>query len=263
MGESTVGPGPTRAPIRKAPPLQVIWVIAWRHIKESLHNRSTYLMAGFYLLVPLGLVLFTLRPLLLAAETETALQQAGGLMAFYLLMAGLLPCTWSVGIAAGAFAAEKEQGSLTPLLATPASNTSIFAGKVAGAVFPALTLSLSNILVYLVAIALLFGPAALGLLPVKFSLLMLALLPAMSLLGAGLSSMISARVNTEQVANQYGSLILTLITVGLFFLVLRVAAWGLAAFAGAVALIFAVAVAIILISARTWRREEVMARRDA
>ena len=55
----------------------------------------------------------------------------------------------------------------------------------------------------------------------------------------------------------------TTITVGLFFLVLRVAAWGLAAFAGAVALIFAVAVAIILISARTWRREEVMARRDA
>jgi ABC-type Na+ efflux pump permease subunit len=187
------------------------------------------------LLVP-PLVLFTLRPVLLAAETETAVQQAGGLMAFYLLMAGLLPCTWSVGIAAGAFAAEKEQGSLTPLLATPASNTSIFAGKVAGAVLPALTLSLSNIVVYLVAIALLFGPASLGLLPVTFSLLVLALLPATSLLGAGLSSMISARVNTEQVATQYSSLILTAITLGLFFLVIRVTAWGLAAFAGAVAL---------------------------
>jgi ABC-type Na+ efflux pump permease subunit len=263
MGELTTGYAPSRAPIRKAPPLQVIWVIAWRHIKESLHNRSTYLMAAFYLLVPLGLVLFTLRPVLRAAETEFAAQRAGGLMAFYLLMAGLLPCTWSVGIAAGAFAAEKEQGSLTPLLATPASNTSIFTGKVVGAVFPALTLSLSNIIVYLVAIALLFGPASLALLPVGFSLLMLALLPAMSLLGAGLSSTISARVNTEQVANQYGSLILTIITVGLFLLVLRVAAWGLAAFAGAVALIFTVSVVLILISARTWRREEVMARRDA
>jgi ABC-type Na+ efflux pump permease subunit len=243
--------------------LQVIWAIAWRHIKESLHNRSTYLMAAFYLLLPLGLVLFNLRPELLAAETESAGQEAGGRMAFYLLMAGLLPCTWSVGIAAGAFAAEKEQGSLTPLLATPASNTSIFAGKVAGAVLPALTLSLSNIVAYLVAIALLFGPAALGLLPAGLSFLMVALLPATALLGAGLSSMISARVNTEQVAMQYGSLILTVITVGLFFLVLRVAAWGLAAFAGAVALVFTVSVAIILISARTWRREEVMARRDA
>jgi ABC-type Na+ efflux pump permease subunit len=168
-----------------------------------------------------------------------------------------------VGIAAGAFAAEKEQGSLTPLLATPASNTSIFAGKVVGAVVPALTLSLINIVAYLIAIALLFRPAALGLLPAEFSLLMLALLPAMSLLGAGLSSMISARVNTEQTATQYGSLILTVITVGLFFLVLRVSAWGMAALAGAVALVFIVSVAIILISAHTWRREEVMARRDA
>jgi ABC-2 type transport system permease protein len=263
MGELAAGHAPARPPIRKAPPLQVIWVIAWRHIKESLHNRSTYLMAAFYLLVPLGLVVFTLRPVLLAAGTESAAREAGGLMAFYLFMAGLLPCTWSVGIAAGAFAAEKEQGSLTPLLATPASNTSIFAGKVVGAVVPALTLSLCNIVVYLVAIAFLFGPAALGLLPAEFSVLMLALLPAMSLLGAGLSSMISARVNTEQVANQYGSLILTFITVGLFFLILRVPAWGLAAFAGAVALIFAVSIVLILISARTWRREEVMARRDA
>jgi ABC-type Na+ efflux pump permease subunit len=220
-------------------------------------------MAAFYLLVPLGLVVFTLRPVLLAAGTESAAREAGGLMAFYLFMAGLLPCTWSVGIAAGAFAAEKEQGSLTPLLATPASNTSIFAGKVVGAVVPALTLSLSNIIAYLVAIAFLFGTAALGLLPAEFSVLMLALLPAMSLLGAGLSSMISARVNTEQVANQYGSLILTVITVGLFFLVLRVSAWGMAALAGAVALVFIVSVAIILISAHTWRREEVMARRDA
>jgi hypothetical protein len=75
--------------------------------------------------------------------------------------------------------------------------------------------------------------------------------------------MISARVNTEQVAMQYSSLILTVITLGLFFLVIRVTAWGLAAFAGAVALVFTVSVAIILISARTWRREEVMARRDA
>jgi ABC-type Na+ efflux pump permease subunit len=263
MDELTAGRGLLRAPIRKAPPLQVIWVIAWRHIKESLHNRSTYLMAAFYLLLPLGLVLFTLRPVLLAADTESAAQAAGGLMAFYLLMAGLLPCTWSVGIAAVAFAAEKEQGSLTPLLATPASNTSIFAGKVMGAVVPALTLSLSNILAYLVAIVLLFSPASLAFLPVGFSLLMLALLPATSLLGAGLSSMISARVNTEQVANQYGSLILTGITVGLFFFVLRVPAWGLGAFAGAIALIYIVSVAIIVISARTWRREEVMARRDA
>jgi ABC-2 type transport system permease protein len=263
MDESVVGDAPLRRPIRKAPPLQVVWVIAWRHIKESLHNRSTYLMAVLYLLVPLILVLFTLRPALAKATAPNDRQVAGALMAFYLLMAGLLPANWAVGIAAGAFAAEKEQGSLTPLLATPASNASIFAGKVIGAVVPALTLALSNVAVYLLAIAVLFGPAALGLMPVKFALLMLALLPVAALLGAGLSSMISARVNTEQSATQYGSLILTVITVGLFFLVLRVTVWGLGVFSGVVALLYVVSIALILISARTWRREEVMARRDA
>lgn len=252
-----------RIPVRRAPALQVTWVIAWRHIKESLHNRSTYLMAAFFLLLPLALVIFTVRPALAGADTEGERQVVGGLMAFYLLMAGLLPSNWAVGIAAGAFAAEKEQGSLTPLLATPASNTSIFVGKVIGAVIPSLTLAVVNVAVYLVALAAFFGPASLRLLPVGFSLLMFALLPGSSLLGASLSSMISARVNTEQVANQYSSIILTLITVALFFVILRVPAWGLAVFAGAVALIYLVSIALVVVSAHTWRREELMARREA
>lgn len=263
MTDAGAGRVPARRPITKASPWEVAWVIAWRHIKESLRSRSTYLMAAFYLLLPLGLVLFTLRPALAAAQSETAGLEAGGLMAFYLLMAGLLPCNWAVGIAAGAFAAEKEQGSLTPLLATPASNTSIFGGKVVGAVIPALTLAFLNVIAYLAGIAVLFGPATLGLLPIAFSGLMLSLLPAMSLLGASLSSMISARVNTEQVANQYSSLILTVLTLSLFFLVLRAAALGPALFAAVVAFLYVAAIALVLISARTWRREEVMARRNA
>jgi hypothetical protein len=149
------------------------------------------------------------------------------------------------------------------LLATPASNATIFAGKALGAVFPATTLAMLNVIVYLVTIAVAFGPTALSLLPAGFTLLTLALLPGSSLLGAGLSSMVSARVNTEQVANQWSSLILAAVSVALFFVLFRVAAWGLWAFAAAVATFYALALAIILVSARTWRREEVMARRDA
>jgi ABC-2 type transport system permease protein len=248
-------------PIRQANPLHVIWVIAWRHIKESLRNRSTYVMAAFYLLLPLGLVLFTLRPAFQSVTSRFALRQLGGVMAVYLLTAGLLPCTWSVGIAAGAFAAEKEQGSLVPLLATPASNGSIFAGKVLGSVLPALTLAAVGVIGYLAEIAFLFGWRVLFLLPPALTILILLLLPATSLLAAGVSSMISARVNTEQVANQYGSIILTLIWLGLFFIVLRVTALGLGAFAAAVAAVFVLACVVIFISAATWRREEVMARR--
>jgi hypothetical protein len=73
--------------------------------------------------------------------------------------------------------------------------------------------------------------------------------------------MISARVNTEQVANQYGSIILTLLWLGLFFVVLRAAAWGIWPFAAAVTAMYVLAVILITVSAATWRREEVMARR--
>ncbi len=252
----------SRSAYRKANPARVAWVIAWRHIKESLRNRSTYVMAAFYVLLPFGLVLFTVRPLLRdAAASPEAARQIGGVIALYMLMAGLLPSTWSVGIAAGAFAAEKEQGSLVPLLATPASNASIFAGKVLGAVLPALTLAAIGVLGYLAENALLFGPRTLALLPPGITVLILALLPAVSLLGAGLSSMISARVNTEQIANQYGSIILTLLWVFLFVVVLRVAAWGIWPFAAAVAAVFVVSIVLVVVSAATWRREEVMARR--
>jgi ABC-2 type transport system permease protein len=245
----------------RANPLRVAWVIAWRHIKESLHNRSTYVMAAFYLLLPLGLVIFTLRPVFQSTPSGPPSSEVGAVMVVYLLMAGLLPCMWSVGIAAGAFAAEKEQGSLVPLLATPASNASIFAGKVLGSVLPALTLAVAGVIGYLLEVALILGPRALASLPPAITGLVVLLLPATSLLGAGLSSMISARVNTEQVANQYASLILTFLWLALFVVVLRVAAWGVWAFAGAVAAVFIIACALIAVSAATWQREEVMARR--
>jgi ABC-2 type transport system permease protein len=260
MNEEGLLDPPARHPYRVARPATIAWVIAKRHIRESLRNRSTYIMGAFYLLLPLVLAPFTLRPLLEGTQRGLG-AEAGVLMAVYLLMAGLLPCIWSVGIAAGAFAAEKERGSLTPLLATPASNSSIFAGKVLGAVLPAVSLALICVGAYLAEILLLFGARGLGFLPAVLALLIVALLPATSLLGAGLSAMISARVNTEQAANQYGSLILTLIWFGLLTVVLRVLAWGILAFAGVVALLFVVAIGLVLLSAATWRREEVMARR--
>jgi ABC-2 type transport system permease protein len=260
MNEEQLMNPPARHPYRVARPATIAWVIAGRHIRESLRNRSTYVMGAFYVLLPLVLAPFTLRPLLESGQRGLGVE-AGVLMAVYLLMAGLLPCTWSVGIAAGAFAAEKERGSLTPLLATPASNASIFAGKVLGAVLPAVSLALISVGAYLAEILLLFGPRGLGFLPAVLALLIVALLPASSLLGAGLSAMISARVSTEQAANQYSSLILTLIWFGLLTAVLRVLTWGILAFAGMVALLFVVAIALVLVSAATWRREEVMARR--
>jgi len=249
-----------RSEYKRPGTLEVIWLIAWRQIIESLRERSTLTMSAFFLVFPLAMVLLTVRPALQGHLTPQAASLAGFLMAFYLLFAGLMPCTSAVGIASGVFAGEKERGCLTPLLATSASNTAIFAGKVLGAVVPALMFASISILAYLAEIALLFGGDKLALLPLGLTVLILLLIPAIALFAAGMASVISSRVNTFQSAQHYSSLILVVIWFGLFALVFAANALGLWAFALAVAAIYALAIAFIVVSAVTWRREEFMAK---
>ena len=89
------------------------------------------------LVIPLVVVLALVRPQANQIGTQAG-DVLGSLMAIYLLVVGLIPSSGSIGIASGLFAGEREQGNLLPLLATPASNRAIFAGKVLGAVLPAL-----------------------------------------------------------------------------------------------------------------------------
>lgn len=176
------------------------------------------------------------------------------------LFAGLMPCTSAVGIASGVFAGDKERGSLTPLLATPASNTAIFAGKVLGAVVPALMFAAISILTYLIEIVALSGLDKLELLPAGLTFMILVLIPAIALFSAALASVISSRVSTFQAAQSYGSLIMTLIWFGLFGLIFEVRNWGLWVFGLAVVGIYGIAVLLIGVSAVTWRREEFIAK---
>src|SRR5215217_5500235 len=107
--------------------LKAMLLIARRGAIESLRDRSTAAMGVFFSLVlPVVLVMTRIWPRADSAEAS------GGALAGYLLLVGLLPTSAAVGSASGQFAGEFEQGSLTPLLASPASNTAIFAGKVLG-----------------------------------------------------------------------------------------------------------------------------------
>src|SRR5438876_7482619 len=248
-----------RATYKKASTLQITWLIARRQMLEAIRDRSTLMMSGMFLIVQTVLVLISVGPAL-QDHTIVGLQRAGFLMAFYLLFVGLMPSTPAIGIASGVFAGDKERGCLTPLLVTPASNTAIFAGKVLGAVLPALAYSVIGILVYLAEIALLYGPDKLALLPVGLSLLILLVIPALALLGATVASLISSRVTTFQSAQNYSSLLLLVLWFVLLGLVFLVSIWGLWVFAAVVAAIFALDVLLIVVGANTWRREEVMAR---
>src|SRR5437667_4120479 len=197
----------TRVTYKKASSLYITWLIARRQMLEAIRDKSTLMMSGMFLIVQTVLVLISIGPAL-QDHTAVGLQRAGFLMAFYLLFVGLMPATPAIGIASGVFAGDKERGCLTPLLVTPASNTAILAGKVLGAVLPALAYAVIGILIYFAEIALLYGPDKLALLPVGLSLLILLVIPALALLGATVASLISSRVTTFQSAQNYSSLLL-------------------------------------------------------
>jgi ABC-2 type transport system permease protein len=241
--------------------LRVTLLIARRAALESLRDRTTLVMSAFFALaLPILWVLLAIRP---AAQQITHGQQGalGTLIAIYLLTVGLLPASAASGVASGQFAGEKEQGSLAPLLASPASNRAIFGGKVLGAVLPAILYSLIAEASYLIEVAVVVGPDKLRLLPGALSAAMLALVPAVALFAAVVASLISSRVRTFNAAQNMSGLVLLPIMFAFFALAAKMQDWGpLALFAG-VAAILAADIALIVISAATWRREEVLAKR--
>jgi ABC-type Na+ efflux pump permease subunit len=247
----------TRATYKKASALRITWVIAWRQIIEAVRDRSMLVMTGFSIGLPLVILFFILSS---AQQGPRAASSVGSTIEFFLLWIGVTTTTPAVGIASGVFAGDKERGCLTPLLATPASNVSIFAGKVLGAVVPALGISATGILACFGEIALFFGPEKLRFLPLGLTVMILLLIPAVSFFAAGLASVISSRVHTFQAAQTYSSFILVFLWFGLIALLFLASTWGLWAFAAAVAAIYVVDVLLIVLSAVTWRREEVMAR---
>jgi hypothetical protein len=136
----------------------------------------------------------------------------------------------------------------------------IFAGKVLGAILPALAYAAVGILVYFAEISLLYGQDTLKLFPTGFSVLIVLLIPAIALFGTALASTLSSRVRTFQSAQNYSSIILTVFWLGLGALFFLARAWGLWSFAIAVIGVYIIATLLIVLSAATWRREEVMAR---
>jgi ABC-type Na+ efflux pump permease subunit len=234
--------------------MSMTWLIARRATVEALHDRLTLLMSVFFSIV-LPLVVLVLAVVPLVGEDEATL---GGLLAFYLLLMGLMPAVSGVGIAAGQFAGEKERGVLTPLLASPASNLAIFGGKVLGAIIPPLIYAVLAETVYVIGIAVLLGPSRLLLLPTWLSVTMLALVPAVACFAAIVSSLISSRVRTYNAAQQIGGLVLMPVWAVMLGLAVKLQDWGPTALVSAVTGLVLVDVLLTVMAATTWRREEVL-----
>jgi ABC-type transport system involved in multi-copper enzyme maturation permease subunit len=235
------------------------WLIARRAALEALQDRLSLLVGLFFaFVVPLGLLGLVARVTAGSGQPGSAL---GPILASYLWVVGVLPAFSAVGIAAGQFAGEKERGLLTPLLASPASNLAIFAGKVLGAIIPPLLYAAVAEVVYLVGVAALFGPAALGLLPPAASVATVLLVPVVTCFAAVVASLISSRVRTFNAAQQLGGLVLMPVWGAVVGLAGRMQDWGPLALVGVIGSLLLLDVVLTLLAAATWRREEVLAQR--
>ncbi len=236
-----------------------IWLIARRQMIEAMWTRSTLVMFGVSLVINTFIVWSTLQPTVRSNSSPNHFV-VGNTLAFLLLLVALLNAQPAVGIAAGVFAGDKERGCLLPLLATPASNTALLAGKVLGAVIPALLYTIVGIILYLLEIVLLFGTATLALMPLGLSLVVVAFIPALLIFATTIASVVSSRVATFQSAQTYSSLITTALWLIFGALVFVGALFALWIFALGVLVAYLLDGLLIILAARTWQREEVMAK---
>ena len=242
--------------------LRPMLLIAPRRAIEALRDRMTLVMSLLFALVfPIFMVVTVIRPLALSAGADGQEEMLARVLTLYLLIVGVVPSTAATGIAAGQFVGEKEQGSLTPLLASPASNLAIFGGKTLAAIIPAILFSVVAEAAYVAGLVAVVGVAPLRLISPSLAVAMLALVPAAALFAASVASLISSRVRTYNAAQQLAGLALLPFWGALFALAFKLPDWGPWALVAAVVILLAIDVALTLLAAATWRREEALAQR--
>jgi ABC-type Na+ efflux pump permease subunit len=215
---------------------------------------------GTALVLPVFLILVGLQPLVDNPSVDSQ-ADLSTVLSFYVLLVGLVPTASAAGIAAGQFAGEKERGVLTPLLASPASNLAIFAGKVLGAILPAVMYAAIADCVFLAGVTLVMGREGMQQIPVPLIVTMLLLVPEVTCFAAGVASVISSRVRTFNAAQQLSGLVLMPLWGSVFGLAIKLQEWGNLALVGGLLSILLLDLALAVFGARTWRREEVLSQR--
>ncbi len=240
---------------------RVLLLIARRGALEALRDRMTLWMSLFFALaLPIVLVVATILPLTANGGIETHRSSLVGVLTIYLLIIGMMPSSAAVGIACGQFAGEKEQGVLTPLLASPASNLAIFGGKVIGAIAPSALFSIVAEATYITSIVVFAGTDTLRLLPPTVSIGMVAMVPGTSIFAATVASLISSRVRTFNTAQQVSGLALLPMWGTVVGLGYKLQSWGTLALVLVILGIFTIDTLLAVFAAATWRREEVLAK---
>ncbi|HRQ41228.1 MAG TPA: stage II sporulation protein M [Chloroflexota bacterium] len=132
--------------------IRMALVIARREIRDSFRDWRIIMPIFLLTLAFPALMNFTARRAITFADQYGAEIIATQLIPFLLLVVGFFPMSFSLIIALETFVGEKERNSLEPLLASPLSNTELYAGKMLAALVPPLTASYLGMLVYMVSL---------------------------------------------------------------------------------------------------------------
>lgn len=168
----------------------------------------------------------------------------------------IVPLLVSSGVAADSFAGERERKTLESLLYTPLTDLELFAGKVAGAWFTAIAVALGGFVLYALTVNLAGWPVMGRVFfpNVTWILLLLWVVPAVALLGLGAVVLISARVETAHEAFQAGGLVVLPVIVLVLGQLSGVLVFGPALVIVLGAVVWGVALAVLVIGFRRFRR---------
>jgi ABC-2 type transport system permease protein len=151
--------------------------------------------------------MYRTQPSMSELDPEAAIQ--AWIFQQFLVLLVLAPVAASMSVAAYSVIGEKQARTLEPLLATPLTTFELLAGKILGALAPAVALTLACFAVYVAGVALFAQPRVFMTLFTAPSLaVVFALGPLAALAALQMAVCVSSRVNDPRSAQQIGALII-------------------------------------------------------
>lgn len=231
------------------------WLIAAREIRwEVFLDRASLLRTGIFVLIPLFLVL---------SNREIG-RGAGGnaVLLGIAVQCVVFPAFSGVALIAATFTAEKENGTLVPLLAAPIRDFDIVVGKLIGMVIPVMVASTVTLGAGYVIAAYRYGIDRVSEVFTPELLYALLVLAFLYLVTTGSITMIvAARVRSSRAAQQLAGLVIALSAMlfgALGFIASQIGeGWPLLGLGVALVLFDVLALEL---ARRAWQRGEVIAR---
>ena len=231
------------------------WLIAWREIRwEVFLDRASLLRTGIFVVIPLFFVL---------SNRGVPPGPGGDFNLIGLaLQSVFFPALSGVALIAATFSAEKENGTLVPLLAAPIRDFDIVLGKLVGMVVPVMIACIVTLAAAYALAAYRYGVERVAHVLTLQLLYAIVILSLLYLVTTGSITMIvAARVKSSRAAQQIAGVVIALsaaVFAGLGFLASQLGeGWPLLALG--VGLVVMDVLALEL-ARRVWQREEVIGR---